>query len=107
MIIDTEKNPPFIACITDPETGEVVWGAYSNREGTPHMLIAELKAPSNTDANSVGYDHKWLEKEWLAERKTAIAALRAVCSDHGDNDWSDRLHLADIIEKHLHRNLEN
>jgi hypothetical protein len=42
---------------------------------------------------------------WIVERESAIAALRDVCADHGDNDWDNKLHLADIIEKHLHRNL--
>lgn len=34
-------------------------------------------------------------------------ALRRVCEDHGDNDWSDDLHLADVIEKHLARHLDS
>jgi len=43
---------------------------------------------------------------WLVvEREAAIAALRSVCEDYGDNDWKDNLHLADIIEKHLERHL--
>lgn len=42
----------------------------------------------------------------IAERAEAIAALRRVCADHGDNDWKDDLYLADIIEKHLGRNLD-
>ena len=32
--------------------------------------------------------------------------LRQVCAKYGDNDWPDNLHLADVIEKHLLRNLE-
>jgi hypothetical protein len=39
------------------------------------------------------------------EREQAIAMLRGVCDRHGDNDWPDDLHLADIIEKHLARHL--
>ena len=38
-----------------------------------------------------------------AERAAAIATLRRVCGDHGDNDWPDNLHLSDIIDKHLAR----
>lgn len=34
------------------------------------------------------------------------AMLRRVCEDHGDNDWPDDLHLADVVEKHLWRHLE-
>ena len=41
----------------------------------------------------------------IAERADAIATLRRICRDHGDNDWPDDLHLSDIIDKHLHRHL--
>lgn len=44
---------------------------------------------------------EWNEKRWLLEREAAIAALRKLCRERGDNDWSDDLHLADIIEEHL------
>ena len=43
---------------------------------------------------------------WILEREAAIAALRRVCRKHGDNNWDEDLHLADIIEKHLGRYLE-
>lgn len=42
----------------------------------------------------------------ISEREDAIAMLRRVCEEHGDNDWEESLHLADIIEKHLWRHLE-
>lgn len=41
----------------------------------------------------------------LDERDEAIQALREVCEEFGDNDWPNDLSLADIIEKHLGRNL--
>jgi len=40
-------------------------------------------------------------EDLLKERADAIAALRNICDDHGDNDWSDGLYLSDIISKHL------
>jgi truncated hemoglobin YjbI len=43
---------------------------------------------------------------WIIERQEAIARLRGLCEKHGDNDWPDSLHLADIIEKHLGDYLE-
>ncbi len=43
---------------------------------------------------------------WRLEREHAIAILRDVCKEHGDNDWDDDLYLGDIIEKHLGRHLE-
>lgn len=39
--------------------------------------------------------------KWALERHEAIATLRRICADHGDNNWSDNLHLSDVIEKHL------
>lgn len=54
----------------------------------------------------LGYDdEKAAESRWIVEREAAISALRDICSQYGDNDWDETLHLADIIEKHLHRNL--
>lgn len=37
----------------------------------------------------------------IAEREDAIATLRRLCDDYGDNDWPDDLHLSDVIDKHL------
>ena len=39
------------------------------------------------------------------ERLMVVTALRRVCEEHGDNEWPDNLHLADVIEKHLARHL--
>lgn len=38
---------------------------------------------------------------WVPEREQAVAQLRMLCGDFGDNDWDNNLHLADIIDKHL------
>lgn len=40
-----------------------------------------------------------------AEIEETRAAMRRVCSKHGDNDWTDTLNLADVVEKHLGRHL--
>lgn len=59
-----------------------------------------------TCCRQLGYDDTEAAKaSWIAEREEAISALRNVCTAHGDNRWENNLHLADIIEKHLHRNL--
>jgi hypothetical protein len=42
----------------------------------------------------------------ISEREQAVTALRNVCKEHGDNDWDESLHLADVIEKHLGRHLD-
>ncbi len=44
-------------------------------------------------------------ESWRTERADAIAALRTVCEEYGDNEWPDDLHLGDIIEKHLTKHL--
>lgn len=38
---------------------------------------------------------------WIQEREVTIQTLRHLCAKHGDNDWPSKLHLSDIIEKHL------
>ncbi len=43
---------------------------------------------------------------WVSEREQTVSALRKVCAEHGDNEWDESLHLADVIEKHLRRHLE-
>lgn len=39
------------------------------------------------------------------ERFEAVNALRDICAKFGDNDWSDDLHLGDVVDKHLGRHL--
>jgi hypothetical protein len=57
-------------------------------------------------AKGLGYEDPLAEAASLiTEREEAIVILREVCEEHGDNDWSEDLHLADIIEKHLARHL--
>ena len=43
---------------------------------------------------------------WVLEREATVAALRGVCENHGDNEWDEKLHLADVITKHLENYLE-
>ena len=56
-------------------------------------------------ARMLGYD-KVPNAALAAERESAVAMLRQVCREHGDNDWPEDLHLADVIEKHLWRHLD-
>lgn len=54
----------------------------------------------------LGYDsHEATPHRWIVEREAAIATLRSVCEDFGDNQWPSNLHLSDIIDKHLARHL--
>lgn len=51
-------------------------------------------------------DPNVLIAQLTSERLGAIQALRKTCEYFGDNNWEPNLHLADIIEKHLYRHLE-
>ena len=54
----------------------------------------------------LGYEDVEIRKaSWISEREDAIATLRRICDDIGDNEWPNDLHLSDIIEKHLERHL--
>jgi len=56
----------------------------------------------------LGYDALGDEKlaQLITEREEALLALRRACAEHGDLEWPDELHLADVIEKHLVRHLD-
>lgn len=41
------------------------------------------------------------QAHWIIEREETIAQLRRLCAQHGDNEWDEKLHLADVIDKHL------
>ena len=45
--------------------------------------------------------------QWVSEREQTVAMLRDICERHGDNDWDETLHLADVVDKHLGRYLED
>ncbi len=50
----------------------------------------------------LGYDNPDIQRtSWILEREDVISQLRDLCSEFGDNDWDEELHLADVIKKHL------
>lgn len=57
----------------------------------------------------LGYDDdpEAARVRWICEREDAISQLRMLCDDFGDNDWDERLHLADVIAKHLANHLNS
>lgn len=60
----------------------------------------------STCLRELGYeDTEATRCKWVRERESAVSALRKICRNWGDNDWDDDLSLADVIEKHLRRNL--
>ena len=46
------------------------------------------------------------QAQWVSEREQTVAMLRQVCEQHGDNDWAETLHLADVVDNHLMKHLE-
>ncbi len=51
--------------------------------------------------------HEGFEREaLLIEREEAIMVLKRLCGEFGDLEWDENLHLADIIDKHLGRYIE-
>jgi truncated hemoglobin YjbI len=72
-------------------------------EGQRHAWLTMLQEC----LRNLGYkDPSYDQASWVIERERAIAALRQVCAEHGDNDWSEDLSLADVISKHLHHNAQ-
>ena len=45
------------------------------------------------------------KEQLILEREELIVQLRDVCDHFGDNDWDEKLHLPDVIEKHLFKHL--
>lgn len=68
------------------------WGYRAAMRSILGKVLVELKDDPDISAERL-----------LAERADAIATLRRLCKEYGDNDWPDKLHLSDIIEKHLIR----
>lgn len=50
---------------------------------------------------NLGYDSPEAISSWIIEREQAVATLRGLCREFGDNDWPDKLSLNDILQKHL------
>jgi hypothetical protein len=45
------------------------------------------------------------EEVLIAELEDVRRTLRTLCKEFGDDDWDDKLHLGDVLEKHLGRHL--
>jgi len=77
----------------------------AHEEGYLLGYRAALTAQLNDILAKMGYDGSRTLADFISEREEAISRLRDACEEHGDNDWDENLHLADIIEKHLIRHL--
>lgn len=77
---------------------------YDGRRDALTKMLAHVV----TELGELGYgaDYDVGGARWIVEREQAVAALRNLCEQFGDNDWPDNLHLADVIEKHQGRYLE-
>ena len=72
-----------------------------NRSAWNKILSDSLK--------QLGYDDPTITQKhrWILEREAVIAQLRDLCTEFGDNNWNEKLHLADVVEKHLGKHLYN
>ncbi len=86
---------------TDTILADAIEGAYERGERAAILRVLR------TCLQELGYGSAESgQARWVLEREATIAALRSVCDEHGDNDWDDQLHLADVVDKHLARHLE-
>jgi hypothetical protein len=82
----------------DPERDDMVYerGKRAALLGVLRHVLQELGVES-TEAGRA---------RWVIERERIVAALRDVCDEYGDNEWSEGIGLDDVIEKHLRRHLD-
>lgn len=79
------------------ELGEEQW-ARGHRAAWLGVLQTAIK--------ELGYETTEVEQaKWILEREQAVQSLRMACDDYGDNEWTERLHLGDVVDKHLVRHL--
>lgn len=68
------------------------------------------KARAGVEVLHLGLELAGCEGRDVARMAMEIAearnVLRRLCATHGDLDWGDDLHLADVIDKHLGKYLE-
>ena len=56
--------------------------------------------------SELGYEGSEAEHvKWISEREETVNILRECCVEFGDNDWSNDLHLGEVVVKHLVRHL--
>lgn len=94
MTVDTTKTPE-----EKPNYDESSY-EQGNRAAWLNMLSQCLLHLGYKDSPEAA------QTAWISEREQAIARLRILCDDFGDNDWDTDLHLADVIDKHLGKYLE-
>lgn len=63
------------------------------------LALAELGWMDEADGSPT--DWKLAFARLVSVHEDTIASLREACRKFGDNDWDDKLHPTDIIEKHL------
>jgi hypothetical protein len=78
------------------------------REGKRSAMLSVLRtAMSALGVADVRDRAVMVTTEMTVERQEAIAALREVCGEFGDDEWPDDLSLADVIKKHLANHLHD
>lgn len=88
---------------TEDQIQDMKDAAY--KQGHRMALLGQLR----DILRQLGYqDEEKMEKEWwIAEREESIMSIKQIFEDQGwEVEFDDNLHLADIISKHLDRNLD-
>lgn len=75
------------------EKRDEAWST-GNRAAYVHILRETLRQLDYGDLEAK-------KAQWIIEREAAVASLRSLCAEFGDNDWPNSLHLQDVLEKHL------
>lgn len=101
MPIPTDEHPETLDL---PENAESTDDAYERgyeagkRQAALallHQALKELDYQGDEAARA----------KWIMEREQVIALLRRACARYGSNTWSNNLHLADVLGKHLFRQI--
>lgn len=86
----------------------LLWGDEDERQFVRGQRAVWVSLLSQS-LKELGYEitSQSLVGSLIKEREQAIQTLRQACDEFGDNEWSENLHLSDIISKHLTNHLEN
>lgn len=96
LIENIEGEVPTLRMILNKGLSLTVIGTPEQKYGTAVLMVNDKQ----TDWEGEPIEGRTKEN-LLYERNEVIMVLRGLCERYGDNDWSDDLHIADILTHHL------
>lgn len=93
-VTETNPNESLDSDLEEMRDRAYIEGQRAAWRSQLRNALAELLACGDDDAETK-------LAALVLERDEIRSKLREVCEDFGDNEWSDDLHLGDVIEKHL------